>query len=90
MMKSSLSTRKMHEILQNKPYKILYLDVGDIAGSLEVIKKERADENGVELWFPLMVSYIEASPLWADARALGQRGIAEAPGKKRAIRAETD
>lgn len=40
--------RKVHEILQNKPYKILYLDVEDIAGSLEVIKKERADENGVE------------------------------------------
>lgn len=40
--------RKVHEILQNNPYKILYLDVEDIAGSLEVIKKERADENGVE------------------------------------------
>ena len=39
---------KVHEILQNKPYKILYLDVENIAGSLEVIKKERADENGVE------------------------------------------
>ena len=40
--------RKVHEILQNNPYKILYLDVEDIVGSLEVIKKERADENGVE------------------------------------------
>lgn len=32
--------RKVHEILQNNPYKILYLDVEDIAGSLEVIKKK--------------------------------------------------
>lgn len=40
--------RKVHEILQNNPYKILYLDVEDIEGSLEVIKKERADESGVE------------------------------------------
>lgn len=32
--------RKVHEILQNKPYKILYLDVEDIEGSLEVIKKK--------------------------------------------------
>lgn len=32
--------RKVHEILQNKPYKILYLDVENIEGSLEVIKKK--------------------------------------------------
>lgn len=32
--------RKVREILQNKPYKILYLDVEDIEGSLEVIKKK--------------------------------------------------
>lgn len=32
--------RKVHEILQNNPYKILYLDVEDIEGSLEVIKKK--------------------------------------------------
>ena len=32
--------RKEHEILQNNPYKILYLDVEDIVGSLEVIKKK--------------------------------------------------
>lgn len=32
--------RKVHEILQNKPYKILYLDVEDIEGSLEVKKKK--------------------------------------------------
>lgn len=32
--------RKVHEILQNKPYKILYLDVEDIEGSLEGIKKK--------------------------------------------------
>lgn len=32
--------RKVHEILQNNPYKILYLDVEDIEGSLKVIKKK--------------------------------------------------
>ena len=32
--------RKVHEILQNNPYKILYLDVEDIEGSLEVIKRK--------------------------------------------------
>ena len=66
---------KVHEILQNKPYKILYLDVENIAGSLEVIKKERADENGVELWFPLMVNYIEASPYGQMHGLLGKEGL---------------
>lgn len=32
--------RKVHEILQNNPYKILYLDVEDIEGSLKVIKRK--------------------------------------------------
>lgn len=67
--------RKVHEILQNKPYKILYLDVEDIAGSLEVIKKERADENDVELWFPLMVNYIEASPYGQMHGLWGKEGL---------------
>ena len=26
------------------------------------IKKERSDENGVELWFPLMMGYLKDSP----------------------------
>lgn len=66
---------KVHGILQNKPYKIFYLDVEDIAGSLEVIKKERADENGVELWFPLMVNYLEASPYGQTHGLWGKKGL---------------
>lgn len=54
--------RKLGRVLYGRPYKIIYLDVEDIFGTIEVIRKERSDEEGNELWFPLMVRYLEDSP----------------------------
>ena len=41
---------RLHGILSGKPYRILYLDVEDIEAAIGVIKKERSDDNGNELW----------------------------------------
>ena len=41
----------------------------DIAGGIDTIRKERADDTGKELWFPLMLQYIEESP-YGKAHAL--------------------
>ena len=46
----------------DKQYKIVYLDVEDIADAINIIRKERSDENGNELWFPMMLQYLESSP----------------------------
>ncbi len=54
--------RKLKAILMDKQYKIVYLDVEDIADAINIIRKERSDENGNELWFPLMMQYLESSP----------------------------
>ena len=61
--------RSLRDILGSKPYRIIYLDVKDIRGGIDVIRKDRSDDQGNELWFPLMIRYIEESPC-GKARAL--------------------
>lgn len=64
--------RKVKESLDGKEYEICYLDVDDVRAAEEIIKKERSDEQGNELWFPMMVSYLENAPY---ARHHGLRGM---------------
>lgn len=67
--------RRLREVLADKPYRIIYLDVADIAAAIETIKKERSDDAGNELWFPLMLEYLQESP-YGKAHALsGMAGL---------------
>ena len=66
--------RDIHEALAGRQYHIIYLKTGDIRRSLEVIRKERSDENGNELWFPLMMGYFDESPY---AKKNGLQGEAD-------------
>ena len=61
--------RRVREALEGKPYRILYLRTDDIPGSLGVVRRERSDENGNELWFPMLLGYFDESPR-AKARGL--------------------
>lgn len=54
--------QKLKSALGNKEYRIVYMFVDDIRASIEVIRKERCDENGRELWFPLMLQYLKDAP----------------------------
>lgn len=67
--------RRLHDVVGKKKLTIMYLDVEDIRSSIEVIKKERSDVNGVELWFPMMVRYVEASPYGQKHGLLGMEGL---------------
>jgi len=53
---------EIRDVLSDKEFKILYLKADDLKGNLDVIRKERSDENGNELWFPLMMNYFNESP----------------------------
>ena len=53
---------RLKAVLAGRDFRILYLEAVDIAGSLQIIRKERVDENGAEMWFPLMVGFLEESP----------------------------
>ncbi|WP_024293221.1 hypothetical protein [Lacrimispora indolis] len=54
--------RELFTVIKQKSFKLLYLCSDNIEGDVLRIKKERADENGVEMWFPLMMKYLNASP----------------------------
>jgi hypothetical protein len=53
--------RQIRDALDGKNYKILYLKADDVRGNLNVIRKERSDEAGNELWFPLMMGFFNDS-----------------------------
>ena len=53
---------RLKAVLAGRDFRIMYLEADDIAGSLQVIRKERVDANGNEMWFPLMVGFLEDSP----------------------------
>ena len=54
--------REAYEILQPKSFQMLYLKSNNIRENILQIKKERCDEKGVELWYPLMLRYLQESP----------------------------
>lgn len=54
--------REAYEILKPKGFTMLYLDSDHIRENILQIKKERSDENGVEMWYPLMLNYLKESP----------------------------
>jgi len=61
--------RKVREALEGKDYRIVILKAEDVPGNLAVIRKERSDEQGNELWFPMMMQYFNECP-YAKARGL--------------------
>lgn len=66
---------RLKNILNDKPYRIIYLDVDDIPAAIDVIRKERSDEKGNEQWFPLMVRYLEESPYGKKHGLAGLDGL---------------
>ena len=54
--------REVGKIFESKDIKLFYLKTEDIAGNIGVIRKERSDDKGNELWFPLMINYFNDSP----------------------------
>ena len=65
--------RSVREALDGQAYRILYLETRDVAASLGVIRRERSDAQGNELWFPMLLGYFNASPY---ARSRGVSGEA--------------
>ena len=67
--------RRLHLVLTDKPYKIIYLDLEDIPKGIDVIRKERSDDKGNELWFTLMTRYVEESPYGKEHDLKGLEGL---------------
>ena len=54
--------KEVYEIMKNKNIILLYLDSHSMIDDILHIKKERSNEQGEELWFPLMMDYLKKSP----------------------------
>ena len=59
-------------ILKGKGFGLVYLDSEEILENLLYIKKERSDEEGNEMWYPLMLNYLKESPY---GKAHGYEGV---------------
>ena len=77
--------RRLGKILQDRPFKIVYLNVEDIPGTIGAIRKERADDAGNELWFPLMLRYLEESPCGKRYALAGLAGLVRHLEKRRTL-----
>ena len=54
--------REVYKVLNQKQFILFYLSSNHITEDILQIKKERTDENGNEIWFSLMMKYLESSP----------------------------
>lgn len=77
--------KKLESVLADKPYKIIYLDMEDIPQGIDIIRKERSDDQGNELWFPMMVRYLEESPYGKEHSLTGLDGLLKHLEKRRAL-----
>ena len=66
--------KELADITRDKDFRILYLKTENIAESIGVIRKERSDEHGNEMWFPLMTQYFDESPY---SKSNGVSGVEE-------------
>ena len=67
--------REIREALEGKEYHILYLKTRDIAGNLQVIRRERSDEKGNELWFPMMLGFFDNCPASVAKGLSGEKAL---------------
>lgn len=67
--------RRVRDTLEGKPYHILYLKTDDIKGNLDVIRKERSDDQGHELWFPMMLGFFNDSPYAKENGLRDEEGL---------------
>ena len=67
--------KSVREALEGKDYHIIYLKAEDVRGNLQVIRKERSDDKGNELWFPLMMRYFEECPYSKEKGLSGEEDL---------------
>ena len=54
--------KEIKKVLGRRDYHIVYILSEDIRPNVNVIRKERTDDQGRETWFPLMLGYFNESP----------------------------
>jgi hypothetical protein len=63
------------KVLEGKKFHIAYLKAEDIRSNIDVIRKERSDDKGNELWFPLMLRFFDESPYAKKNDVSGEKAL---------------
>lgn len=53
---------KLFELVDKQKFMLLYLQNDNLEENIEIIKKERSDNAGNELWYEMMLDYMASSP----------------------------
>lgn len=69
--------RQIKSVLDGKEYRILYLKAEDIRANIEVVKKERSDGQGNEVWFSMLCDCFDNSPYAKANGVSGMDGLIE-------------
>ncbi len=54
--------QELYSKIDQKSFLLLYLYSGNLEENIKTIKKERCDNQGNEMWYPLMLEYLTQSP----------------------------
>lgn len=54
--------RELYDVMDKENFRLLYLYSDKLEETIEIIKKERSDNQGNEMWYPLMLEYLVNSP----------------------------
>ena len=67
--------RKLKDVIKEKDVKILYLEAENISETIDIIRKERVDDKGNEIWFQLMMGFLEDCPYGRNHGLTGFDGL---------------
>ena len=68
---------KIRDILSGKDIHIVYLYTRDVAASIDIIRKERTDDKGNEVWFNMLCGYFDSSPYAAAHGLSGEKALTD-------------
>lgn len=63
---------RLYDIMPKEHFRLLYLYSDKIAENIRIIQRERSDDQGNQLWYPIMMEYLVNSPY---GRAHGYEGF---------------
>ena len=69
--------REIREALKDNNFRIIYLETEDIKKSIDIIRRERSDDQGNELWFPMMLKFFDESPYAKNHGVTGEAAMLE-------------
>ena len=69
--------KEISKAITDRDIHICYLESSDVKANIDVIRKERSDDKGNELWFPLMMGFFDGSPYAQNRGLSGEEALIE-------------